>query len=308
MNIETKWLEDFLSLAQTQSFSRSAEERYMTQPAFSRRIRALEAALGCELIDRTRVPVQLTGEGQLFQITARNLVLQLEDCIAHLQSLGRRGSNVIDFAVSHTLSLSLFPTFLQSLQKELGEVRIRQLVANVDDSVQALKNGICDFLLAFEDPSLMAGPFAQLNLQTEQLLPVCRADEEGKPLFDLDDPRAKTLPYLGYPKEIYLGRCVEQLLSRRPHNIMLQQAFESPLADSLKVMAMQGMGIAWVPTFSIREELRQGFLVACGGTTWRSPLKVCIYRCSRSLSPVAEELWGILTSRYAASKIPVAQG
>jgi len=302
MNIETKWLDDFLSLAQTQSFSRSAEERHMTQPAFSRRIKALEAALGCQLIDRTSVPVQLTAEGHLFQITAHNLASQLQDCITYLQSTGRRGANVIDFAVSHTLSMSLFPAFLQSLRGEIGEMRTRQLIANADDSVQALKNGICDFLLAFEDSTLTSEHFYKLDLQTDELIPVCRADEEGRSLFDLDDPDQIVLPYLGYPKEIYLGRCVERLLCRLPRSVQLQQASESPLADSLKVMAMQGMGVAWVPTFAIREELKQGFLVPCGGANWRSPLKICIYRCNRSLSQNAEELWQILKTRYGSAE------
>ncbi len=39
--METKWLEDFVSLAETRSFSRSAQLRHVTQPAFSRRIQAL---------------------------------------------------------------------------------------------------------------------------------------------------------------------------------------------------------------------------------------------------------------------------
>ncbi len=298
MNIETKWLEDFLSLAHTQSFSRSAQERHMTQPAFSRRIKALEAALGCELIDRTGTPVQLTDEGRLFRITARNLVSQLADSIGHLRSMKQRGASTIDFAVSHTLSLSLFPAFLQSFRQELEGVSTRQLVANVDDSVQALKNGICDFLLAFEDQTLASEHFHKFDLQTVQLVPVCRGDEEGRAIFNLDASEPVTLPYLGYPREIFLGRCVEQLLRRRPRTVALQQAFESPLADSLKVMAMQGMGIAWVPSFAIREELRQGFLVICGGSSWQLPLNVCLYRCSRPLSATAEAFWRVCGHRY----------
>ncbi|WP_308723805.1 LysR family transcriptional regulator, partial [Metapseudomonas otitidis] len=49
MNLETKWLEDFVALANTRSFSQAAERRFVTQPAFSRRIRSLEAALGLTL-------------------------------------------------------------------------------------------------------------------------------------------------------------------------------------------------------------------------------------------------------------------
>ena len=50
--METKWLEDFVSLAETRSFSRSAQLRHVTQPAFSRRIQSLEAWAGADLVDR----------------------------------------------------------------------------------------------------------------------------------------------------------------------------------------------------------------------------------------------------------------
>ncbi|HXQ40880.1 MAG TPA: LysR family transcriptional regulator, partial [Candidatus Udaeobacter sp.] len=51
--MELKWLEDFLSLAETRNFSRSAELRFTTQPAFSRRIKALEEWVGATLFDRS---------------------------------------------------------------------------------------------------------------------------------------------------------------------------------------------------------------------------------------------------------------
>ena len=58
--METKWLEDFVSLAETRSFSRSAQLRHVTQPAFSRRIQALEAWAGIDLVDRSSYPTRLT--------------------------------------------------------------------------------------------------------------------------------------------------------------------------------------------------------------------------------------------------------
>src|SRR5699024_11951572 len=79
VNLETKWLEDFVALANTRSFSSSARQRHVTQPAFSRRIRSLEQAVGVTLVDRSTTPVGLTPEGQLFLVTARNLVEQLSE-------------------------------------------------------------------------------------------------------------------------------------------------------------------------------------------------------------------------------------
>ncbi len=64
--MEVKWLEDFLALAGTSNFSRAAEERHVTQSAFSRRIKQLEAWVGASLIDRATYPSRLTEAGERF--------------------------------------------------------------------------------------------------------------------------------------------------------------------------------------------------------------------------------------------------
>ena len=89
MNLETKWLEDFVALAATRSFSQAALRRHVTQPAFSRRIRSLEEVLGLTLVNRQRTPVELTEAGQLFLVTARNLTEQLGEVVRHHIALAR---------------------------------------------------------------------------------------------------------------------------------------------------------------------------------------------------------------------------
>ena len=72
--METKWLEDFVSLAETRSFSRSAQLRHVTQPAFSRRIQALEAWAGIDLVDRSSYPTRLTPAGETFHAQALEIL------------------------------------------------------------------------------------------------------------------------------------------------------------------------------------------------------------------------------------------
>lgn len=72
--VDQKLLEDFLSLCRHRSFSHAAQERNVTQPAFSRRIRALEEWLGVVLFDRTALPVRLTAQGEQFLPVARDIV------------------------------------------------------------------------------------------------------------------------------------------------------------------------------------------------------------------------------------------
>ena len=76
-SLDLIWLEDFLALADTRSFSRAAEARGVTQSAFSRRIRALEDWLGAGLVSRDSHPVALTDEGRQFRETAEEVLRML---------------------------------------------------------------------------------------------------------------------------------------------------------------------------------------------------------------------------------------
>ena len=84
--MDTKWLEDFVSLADTNSFSRSAQLRHVTQPAFSRRIQALEAWAGVALVDRRSYPTRLTPAGAAFYAQAVEILQSLQSSRAQLRN------------------------------------------------------------------------------------------------------------------------------------------------------------------------------------------------------------------------------
>ena len=63
------------------------------------------------------------------------------------------------------------------------------------------------------------------------------------------------------------------------------------MAEGLKGMVMQGMGMAWIPDFCIRQELKEGRLVRAGGEQWDVPLEIRLYRCSLVHKPGVETLW-----------------
>lgn len=99
-------------------FSQAAERRFVTQPAFSRRIRSLEAALGLTLVNRSRTPVELTAAGQLFLVTARTVVEQLGEVLRHLHHLEGGQGEVIQVAAAHSLALGFFPRWIAQLRNE----------------------------------------------------------------------------------------------------------------------------------------------------------------------------------------------
>lgn len=111
-NLETKWLEDFLTVCKTRSFSRAADERCVTQSALSRRIRALEEWVGLELIQRNAYPLTLTREGKQFQETAADLIERLSRARDRIAGGRPIEGGELAFAVVHTLSILFFPRWL----------------------------------------------------------------------------------------------------------------------------------------------------------------------------------------------------
>ncbi|MDT8878133.1 LysR substrate-binding domain-containing protein [Halomonas saccharevitans] len=292
MNLETKWLEDFVALASTRSFSGSARQRHVTQPAFSRRIRSLEQAVGVTLVDRSTTPVDLTPEGQLFLVTARNIVEQLNESLGHLRGLAM-ANEALDIVAAHSLALSFYPQWISRLQQGLGELPTRLVAMNVGDAIHVLREGNCDLMLAYYDPyasmQLDAEVFPSFSIGQVKMLPVCLPDEQGKPRFTLEGQ--ESIPYLAYTQGAFLGRSVRMLLKNDPVRMRLRTVYETAMAEGLKGMVMQGMGMAWIPDFCIRQELKDGRLVRAGGEQWDVPLEIRLYRCSLVHKPGVEKLW-----------------
>jgi DNA-binding transcriptional LysR family regulator len=297
MNLETKWLEDFVALANTRSFSQAAERRFVTQPAFSRRIRSLEAALGLTLVNRSRTPVELTESGQLFLVTARSMVEQLGEVVRHLHHLEGQQGEVLQFAAAHSLALGFFPQWIAQLRAEGLNIASRLIATNVGEAVHSLREGGCDLILAFYDPdaALQMDPeiFPSMHLGRTEMLPVCAVGADGKPLYELDS--GQSVPLLAYSAGAFLGRSVNLLLRQRA--LRSTTVYETAMADSLKSMALQGLGVAWVPRFSAQAELARGDLVVCGGSQWHVPLEIRMYRCALVRKPAVRLLWRKLEGR-----------
>jgi DNA-binding transcriptional LysR family regulator len=291
MNLETKWLDDFVALAAVRSFSRAAEKRFVTQPAFSRRIRSLEAALGLTLVNRTRTPIELTEAGQLFLVTARNLTEQLGEVVRHLHNIEGQQGEVLQIAAAHSLSMGFFAEWIAGLRRDGLTLNTRLVATNVGEAVHALREGACDLILAYYDPdaALQLAPetFPSLHLGATAMLPVCAVDDAGQPLFDLDS--GHSVPLLAYSAGAFLGRSVNSLLRQR--GLRFTTVYETAMADSLKSMALQGLGVAWVPRLSVSAELARGELLVCGAEHWQTPLEIRLYRCALQRKAAIRLLW-----------------
>lgn len=295
--METKWLEDFLCLAETRSFSRAAADRHITQSAFSRRIQALEEWLGVELVDRRVQPATLTSAGWLFRRLAADL---LRDAYAARTLLSGHqpltdANRVVQFAVAHTLVFTFFPAWLKRLQDRLGSVATRVEAVNVPEGLQQLVDEKADILLTYHHPQLpiLLDPSRHpyLLLGVDRMLPFSAPDADGRPRFCLPGTAGSPLPTMAYSSGAFLGNVVEMLLLNAPQACHLRRTFETHMSEALKAMVVAGHGVGWLPESCVEDELREGKLVPAGPDAWVTRLEVRMVRGAGQAKPVVDELW-----------------
>ncbi len=303
--METKWLEDFVSLAETRSFSRSAQLRHVTQPAFSRRIQSLEAWAGTDLVDRSSYPTRLTAAGQVLYEHSVEMLQGLQSTRAMLRAHTAVAQDVIEFALPHTLAFTFFPSWLSGLRESCGPIKSRLMAMNVHDAVMRLVEGSCDLLIAYHHSSqpiqLDAARYEMLPLGQETLSPYVKPDEQGQPRFRLPGTQAHPLPYLAYAPGAYMGRAVEQLLKASATPVHLDRVYETDMSEGLKAMAIEGHGVAFLPASAVRRELRSQRLVRAG-EGFETTLDIRIYRerpGSRKAKGSVDAFWNDLQKHLA---------
>ncbi len=298
-NIETKWLYDFLTLEACRHFSHAAEQRNISQPAFSRRIQALESAIGVALFDRTTLPLQLTEEGKLFHSQARSLLQQLECNLSELSGYNILSIPNINIAAAHSLSLTLLPKLIHSLSQCSEEFVYHVEAIDVVQVVNALREGRSDFIISFYDEDLMQPPFCCLKIFESEMYPVCATTPEGKAMYDINQPQ---VPLLNYTDASYMGRLVNKRL-REVGEITTRTLFMSSMSELLKNMTLDGHGIAWLPIYSIVDELKENKLVRLNTPELTIPIEAYIYRMDTRLNKTAENFWQILKKNISSHLI-----
>lgn len=306
--MELKWLEDFLTLVDTRNFSRSAELRYTTQPAFSRRIKALEEWVGAPLFERSSHPIGLTEAGDQFRGIAEEVVRRLYQGREELRLATAGAAGTIKFAATHSLSLTFFPAWIGAIEDAGGVLNIRLDTGHAGACVQMLLKGRCHFMLSHTHPAVETGldprQFLSRAVGRDRLVPVTTPDADGRPADRLPGTAARPCRYLAYAETSAIGRAVTHMLRRRDGEAHLDRQFVSHLAAVLRTMAREGRGLAWVPQSQVEGDLAAGTLVRAGDPSWDLDVEIRLFRPAETLSATAEAFWTTIDSRPSTGLDP----
>ena len=177
-----------LRLSRAGNFLQAAVLSNLRQPAFSRRIMALEAWVGTTLVDRSRRRVRLTAAGrQMLEAGQRALSLIEGERSQILEAESLPDKYVVTFGVQHSIGWRFCSAWLYALEDAFGPVLSRLRADDLPSCMNDLKNGNDGFVVAYESANaadsgatLQSGHFAELEsllIGHDTLMPVSRPDQ-----------------------------------------------------------------------------------------------------------------------------------
>ncbi|HVZ01683.1 MAG TPA: LysR family transcriptional regulator [Dongiaceae bacterium] len=280
--MELAWLQDFLTLCSSGNFSRAAEQRHVTQPAFSRRIRSLEEWMGVELFDRTTHPTFLTPAGQWFKPVAEEMVRRTLLAREEAQAIAAGSFATLNFAATHALSLTFFPQWFRRFESALPNLKIgpiRLVSDTLHGCEELMLQGNAHFLLCHYHPAvgnrLDSADFLSMQISQDILLP---AITPGLLARSQDARNPAPIASLAYSQESGLGQIVRKLHPPQSRAQEGRPVFTSHLAVVLKTMVLEERGMAWLPKSLIRHELDEGKLVELAGKHAPVPIEIRLFR------------------------------
>jgi len=173
--------------------------------------------------------------------------------------------------------------------------------------VLQLVEGGCDLLLCYHHPrqpvQLDPGRYDMLVLGREALRAYARCDKARQPEFVLPGRKTSPLPFLSYTTNAYLGRMVDLIMSDAKQALHLETHYETDMAEGLKMMALEGRGIAFLPESAVTREVKQKLLAPADGgrAEWEIEMEIRLYRerpsTARPGKAVVARLWEHLAEK-----------
>lgn len=236
-------LECFLALAETRHFGRAAQALYLTQPAVSQQIRALETDLGVQLVERSRAGVTLTPAGAAFAADAAELLAYQR---AAVQRARRSAADYTAIRTLHYMTpLRRLPQILAAFHAAQPRVLIRLAHGGDLNRNPDLFRQRGDVTVLFGDPAENYGDHRFLPLYTGGF--VCVLPERhplaGRERLALEDVRGQQLFTIGAQMPAPVLSQLTRWLALRTG----QEPVVSPTFYQAAALAGAGYGVAVVP-------------------------------------------------------------
>lgn len=250
-------LKAFVNVAESGSFSLAAERLFMTQPAISKRVAALEADLGIALFDRIGRGIQLTEAGERFLISARRILDDIAISREEVHSLSATVSGRLRLATSHHVGIHRLPPILKTFTQAHPDVELDLLFMDSELACEGVARGDIE-LAVVTLPDHLHNTLATKLVWPDPLGIVCAKEH---PLADMSHKQPITAKQLSMHNAVLpaRGTVTRDILLRalEPFGVTVETSLETNYLETIKMMVSVGLGWSALPTNMLDDDIVQ---------------------------------------------------
>ena len=243
-------LKAFITVANSGSFSESAEQLHLTQSAISKRIAQLEHQIGKKLFDRIARQVTLTEAGTELLPRALRILQEYENALQAINDLSGEASGTLRLAISHHLGLHRLPPVLKQFAQKYPKVTLDIEFMDSEKAYEQVLHGqseVAVITLALESHHNIHSQ----KIWNDPLRFICAQDH---PLATLTKPDLKDLaeyPIILPGLNTYTGRIIQNLFQQE--GIPLKAPMSTNYLETISTMVEIGLGWSVLPETLVRE-------------------------------------------------------
>ncbi|KEI71974.1 LysR family transcriptional regulator [Endozoicomonas elysicola] len=238
--MDTTNLTAFLAIVDTGSFSEAGEKLFLTQPAVSKRIAALEEQLGCSVFDRIGRQVTLNEAGKVLLPRARRMMELVHDTKLEIINLSGEVKGPLSIATSHHIGLRRLPGILKNFTRAFPEVKLDIRFVDSEASYEMLSRGEIELGIitlspenqpAIHSEKLWHDPLGFMAAKDHPLTKLKNVSTEQLSQYQAVLPGRNTFTY----------QVVQHLFDQE--GLKLQTAMSTNYLETLRMLA--AIGLAW---------------------------------------------------------------
>lgn len=280
-------LEHFLAVVEERTFTRAAERVCRTQPAVSQSIKKLEDEVGAPLFARDVHEVSLTEAGRVLADYARRMVHLRDEAMQQVSELKAMKAGTVTIAAHESAAVYLLPGPMRSYLRSFPDIKIKIYRSRLTEIPRQVMDREVDLGFVKDEPA-----FHELqshDVHTDEM--VCIA-APGHPLARRGTVSVRDLNSEPFVLHHLCGATADIILRLfEQHAVRCRIVAELWSFENIKNFVQEEVGMAIVPSITVRQELREGRLVRIPLRELSMPRRtLMIYREQGYLSECAREL------------------
>jgi DNA-binding transcriptional LysR family regulator len=282
--IDTELLKTFVTIVETQSFTRTGDRLHRTQPAISMQIRRLEEALGKEVFDRTKRQIQLTREGEVLLHYARRILSLSDEAMSRIGQADLSG--ILRIGTSDDYANILLPEILRRFAEAQAGVQVDLVCDNGVAIERKLRDGLVDLALV-----ACRGAVAEEELiRTEELVWIAATPSQAK---------NRPLSLAVFPEGCVCRATMAEALDAAGRGWRI--GFSSDNIGAIHAAVRSGLGVSAVERSLVPAGVR--ILDQAAGLPPLAPVHLCLKLNQASASPVLDALADEIRSSLAPAPL-----